>query len=364
MLNSLDPGILVIVDECHSIWDKKTAEWWAMGAREWRKLGGAIWAATQAADLKAAFASSDVLRTSLVSGNGIALRTVSDVQQNVFPGLKVKLDQLPNDGGHGYTIDEGDQGHTRTAPFRARFLVGQAAVDEGRITLPDGVGTAEQWFDRLGPTQQLDADTAKAGGAPFANRLIKAALEQAALEAMFSGDVELPDFAAEFTLPAAAQPTSTDDDGDVEGARVIRFPRFGQPVDDVGEPDEDEPNVDGPGPRKPEQLTAAQSRVWDVIAAGRTRPAEIAAALGVSAAAVHKQLASACHRQPHPPRRAARHLRDHQLTPPGARRGHQPPCHALPLEAPTRGSGGRGVRQDHHQPEGIHLVQPDPIRIS
>lgn len=46
---------------------------------------------------------------------------------------------------------------------------------------------------------------------------------------------------------------------------------------------------DGFHQRRPE-LTAAQTHVWELIAAGTGRPGEITTALGISAAAVHKHL--------------------------------------------------------------------------
>jgi DNA-binding CsgD family transcriptional regulator len=280
------PGILVIVDECHRIWDRTTVQWWANASREWRKLLGGIFAATQVATLKEAFGGSDALRSSLCAGNGIALRTMSSVQQEVFPGLNAKLSELPKGGGHGYTVDEGDTGKVRTAPFRDQWLVGQSDINEGIVTPPPGIRTAEEWFAEVAGYQQFDARTAAAGGEAFAGRLARAERDRADLERIFTGGV-LVDFAPppSTVTPARQMPASA---GDAD-ARVIQFPRFTAgaataTMDHAAAP------VDQ-GPRKPAQLTAAQSRVWDVIAAGKGRPAEIAAILTISTAAVHKHLA-------------------------------------------------------------------------
>jgi hypothetical protein len=223
------PGILVIVDECHRIWDRTTVEWWANASREWRKLLGGIFAATQVATLKEAFAGSDALRSNLCAGNGIALRTMSSVQQEVFPGLNAKLSELPKGGGHGYTVDEGDTGKVRTAPFRDQWLVGQSDINQGIVTPPPGIQTAEAWFAAVAGYQQLDARTAAAGGAAFTGRLARAERDRANLEKIFTSgalidfvDGAVVDFAPLPTSPTPAQHTPTGD-GD---ARVIQFPRW------------------------------------------------------------------------------------------------------------------------------------------
>jgi DNA-binding CsgD family transcriptional regulator len=281
------PGILVIVDECHRIWDRTTVEWWANASREWRKLLGGIFASTQVATLKEAFGGSDALRSNLCAGNGIALRTMSDVQQQVFPGLNAKLSELPKGGGHGYTVDEGDTGKARTAPFRDQWLIGQSDINEGIITPPPGIQTAEAWFAEVSGYQQLDPRTAAAGGDAFTGRLARADHDRAELEKMFTGGV-LVDFAPPPSMATPAPQANTAGGAD---AQVIQFPRFTAPTATatLERPATPAAAVDQ-GPRKPEQLTAAQARVWDVIAAGKGRPAEIAAILNISTAAVHKHL--------------------------------------------------------------------------
>lgn len=282
------PGILVIVDECHRIWDRTTVEWWANAAREWRKLLGGIFGATQVATLKEAFGGSDALRSNLCAGNGIALRTMSNVQQQVFPGLKANLAELPKGGGHGYTVDEGDTGKVRTAPFRDQWLVGQGDINQGIVTPPPGIGTAEEWFAEVAGYQQLDERTAAAGGEAFAGRLARAERDRAELERIFTGGV-LVDFAPPPSTAAPARPAPAGAGG--ADARVIQFPRFTKSgaTATMERPGTPATAVD-PGPRKPAQLTAAQSRVWDVVAAGKGRPAEIAEFLNISTTAVHKHL--------------------------------------------------------------------------
>jgi hypothetical protein len=282
------PGILVIVDECHRIWDRTTVAWWANASREWRKLLGGIFAATQVATLKEAFAGSDALRSNLCAGNGIALRTMSSVQQEVFPGLNAKLSELPKGGGHGYTVDEGDTGKVRTAPFRDEWLIGQSDINQGIITPPPGIQTAEAWFAAVSGYQQLDARTAAAGGAAFAGRLARAEQDRANLEKIFTSGA-LIDFVDGAVMDFAPLPNSPAGAGDGD-ARVIQFPRFTAPTATATLERPATPATVEPQPRKPEQLTAAQSRVWGVIAAGKGKTAEIAQILTISTQAVHKHL--------------------------------------------------------------------------
>lgn len=159
------PGILVIVDECHKIFTDTLSARWADLAREGRKVGIGILAASQVTTLDAfgGGAHADALRSSLVSSNGIALRTASKVQSSVFPGLSVDLMALPKLPGFGYTVDDGDDQH-RTAPFRNRWLIGATQAAQRGSALPDGINTAEDWFTHVAPRQRLDNRSAHAAG--------------------------------------------------------------------------------------------------------------------------------------------------------------------------------------------------------
>jgi hypothetical protein len=272
------PGILVIVDECHEIFGKGQRRW-AKLCREGRKVGIAILAASQVTTLDAfggAGDHGDVIRSSLVSSNGIALRTLSKVQSAIFPGLSVDLTALPKIPGYGYTIAESDEGALRTAPFRGRFLVyeRQAAT----LDLPTGVRTAESWFVGL-PAQKLDPRSAAAAGAPFANRHAHAEAERAELERMFDGNVDFDQFLADLDddEDLDAQPVGREIPADeLGGARVVSFRKFiPAPV---------------PNPRQAADLTEAQTTVYAAVAAGHTSPTAIAEAVGVSRQAIHKHL--------------------------------------------------------------------------
>lgn len=220
------PGILVIIDECHKTFTERTTASWADLAREGRKLGIGILAASQVTTLDA-FGSgqqADALRSSLVASNGLALRTASKVQSNVFPGLSVDLMSLPKLPGFGYTVDDGDERH-RTAPFRNRYLISDKQAAQHETPLPQGIHTAEEWFDHEAPKQQLDEPTAQAAGHAFADRHATAAREQAELDTLFeratsAQQAEQPHHGA----AGAATPAST------TNAAVIPFPQLSPPV--------------------------------------------------------------------------------------------------------------------------------------
>lgn len=257
------PGVLVIVDECHKIFTDQTSAQWADLAREGRKLGIGVLAASQVTTLDAfgGGAHADALRSSLVSSNGIALRTASKVQSSVFPGLSVDLMSLPKLPGFGYTVDDGDDQH-RTAPFRNRWLIGDKQAAHRDQPLPDGVHTAEAWFAHVAANQQLDDASAHAAGRAFADRHAKAVREHAELDALF----------AHATGTASGSERSA-----AAGPVLVPFPR----LDHLSSFKPAQP--DPPRRRRPpDGLTDAQYRVWDTINCGVTSTSEIASVLGIS----------------------------------------------------------------------------------
>ncbi|MPY80873.1 MAG: hypothetical protein GEV04_21035 [Actinophytocola sp.] len=267
------PGILVIVDECHKIFTDQTAPRWADVAREGRKLGIGILAASQVTTLDAfgGGQQADALRSSLVSSNGIALRTASKVQSTVFPGLSVDLMSLPKLPGYGYTVDDGDDQH-RTAPFRARWLIDAKQAAGRDEPLPDGIHTAEDWFAAVAPTQQLDERSADAAGAAFASRHEKAAREQAELDALFA------------TAPGASASSAATGRVDDSTGVIVPFPDLPNlpPFDPENTGSDREAEEPATPPPAPADLSDAQYRVWDAIACGVVRSGDIADALGIS----------------------------------------------------------------------------------
>ena len=148
-------GILIIVDECHVPFGKH-AERWAHIARTGRKVGVAVLAADQYSDLKV-FGNMEPLRSSLLAGNGLVLRTTSRMAGHLLPGLNLDPYELPELPGYGYTIAAAGS-DARTAPFRARYLPDRDdKADDPSIAVP----SVQEWFDRI-PAVQLDAEAQRA----------------------------------------------------------------------------------------------------------------------------------------------------------------------------------------------------------
>ncbi len=143
-------GILVVVDECHVPFGKHPDRW-AHIARTGRKVGVAILAADQYSDLKV-FGSMEPLRSSLLAGNGYALRTNSRMAGHLLPGLDLDPYELPALPGYGYSI-AAKGSDARTAPFRARYLPDRDdKADDPSIMVP----SVQEWFEQV-PAVQLDA---------------------------------------------------------------------------------------------------------------------------------------------------------------------------------------------------------------
>lgn len=163
--------VLVVGDEWHKI-ARLAPERWADLAREQRKCGFGILAASQETSL-AAFGGSDALRSSLITGNGIAMRTTSRMSAGLFPGLggedglnPVDFPQLP---GYGYKIAALGSGE-RTTAYRARFLPDDKdRADAETAGTPLPVPTVGEWFAKT-PDGVLDEMTARAFGPAFLDR--------------------------------------------------------------------------------------------------------------------------------------------------------------------------------------------------
>lgn len=274
------PGIFVIVDECQDIFTINPLLW-AKIARTGRKVGAAILAASQVTTLDA-FGGSDALRSSLVAGNAIAMRTASDVQSQIFPGLKVDLTELP---GHlpGYAYTTSQDGSTRTAPFRGRKLL--YTDDLADLAKPPAdVRTAEDWFANL-PAQQLDPISEKAAGPAFANRHQVAADEDAELERMFADITNLDDLLAAIDADDAATNTGSESPAEVHdvvtgpgGAPAVVFPEFIPVSHTTGRP------------AAPAGLTTAQEAAFDAITGGAATPSEVGNAIAASKQRAHTLL--------------------------------------------------------------------------
>lgn len=113
------PGILVIVEECHRPFaDKDTASNASYVAREGRKVGFALLAISQYPGL-VTFGNNEALRSSIMEGNGVVLRSTSNQTKGLMPGMDVDPKTLPRIPGYAYVLGSTENGQ-RTAPFRNR----------------------------------------------------------------------------------------------------------------------------------------------------------------------------------------------------------------------------------------------------
>lgn len=230
------PGLLIIIDECHKIFTPKIAKQWDGIARELRKVGVALLAASQSPGLDT-FGGIDSLRSSIMAGNVIAMRTVSNTAGQIMAGLQVDPKTLPPIKGYGWFQDSDPEG--RSAPFR------------NRLAIDPGAWMAEQ------PTVTLDTLAATAAGDTY----------QCRHEIAEAGRENLRTYIE--ALRAGQRPD--DDDGTRPAAP-------GQPhLQLVAGTDLDLPQALQPAP---DGLSEAERAVCAALADGAERPKEIAEATG------------------------------------------------------------------------------------
>lgn len=244
------PGVLVVVDECHRIFEKN-AKRWGYIARECRKVGIAVLAATQNPNADS-MGNEEALRQSLQDGNTIVMRMQSRTASVVVPGIDVDLSKLPAMPGYGIPTAIGPL-YGRPVAFRNRWLLTQSNIDKD----PELVGnlTVHDWFKQT-PKHELDKGSARAAGRIFTDRERIARERREVLEQeMRELEADTFDFededAAEFAAPTAHQT------GDVR-SNVVAFPTLGV-----------RPAADAEAP-----LKMAERFVLDSIAAGRCTPAD------------------------------------------------------------------------------------------
>jgi len=229
------PGLLIVVDECHKIFTPEIAKRWDGVAREFRKVGIALLAASQSPGLDT-FGGIDSLRSSIMAGNTIAMRTVSNTAGQIMAGLQVDPKTLPNIKGYGWFQDTDPSG--RSAPFRNRL-----AVDPGA------------WMAAQ-PEVRLDTLAATAAGEVYQRRAEIASANRdnlrAFVEAMRAG------------LPAAAPfPSSTAEPTERPNLRVVT-----------------DLDLDLPEPLRPapDGLSEAERAVCSALADGAESPKDLAEA--------------------------------------------------------------------------------------
>lgn len=135
------PGLLIVIDECHKIFTPAFAAAWSGVAREFRKVGVALLGASQYPGLET-FGGNEALRSSIMAGNVIAMRTVSKSAGQIMAGLQIDPQTLPNIKGYGWLQDTDPDG--RSAPFRNRLAVDPDAwmAAQPKITLDTFAATA------------------------------------------------------------------------------------------------------------------------------------------------------------------------------------------------------------------------------
>ena len=131
------PGIVVIVDECHSVINAKNVERWAKVGREGRAAGVQVVYASQIYGL-ATFAGDDAVRSSATAGNTVALR-VSRNQSSMIADIPLDPSTLPKITGVGL-VDSG-----REAPFKAAW----APTDVTAALMDQAMGGAPTELDPI-----------------------------------------------------------------------------------------------------------------------------------------------------------------------------------------------------------------------
>lgn len=257
------PGILTILEECHRPFsNKNAAKDWSYVAREGRKVGFGLLCISQYPGLET-FGGNEALRSSIMEGNAIVLRTTSNQTKSLMPGLDVDPKTLPKIPGYAYILGSEENG-LRTAPFRNR--------DTGKDSKVTGAWLAAQ------PDPKMDAllenAIARSGGAAlFRDREEAARTRQevslARVEALRNGqdpDAVAPRFVD--TSPVADETTSSDENLGV----VIEFPGPITVEQLHAEPAENSAAL---------RLTDSHRAILTAVAAGKTRPSEIEAAIGL-----------------------------------------------------------------------------------
>lgn len=145
------PGLLFVLEECHNIFaDQAAARGWAKIAREGRKLGMALLCISQYPGLET-FGGHEPLRSSIMEGNAIVLRSTSNSTGQLMAGMTVDPKTLPKIPGYGY-IQGSEETGVRTAPFRNRNTGDQAGKWLSEQPRPG--------LDKLTATATLAAGTA------------------------------------------------------------------------------------------------------------------------------------------------------------------------------------------------------------
>jgi len=261
------PGLLAFIDECHKPLSKienpelaeHTQYLAATIAREGGKVGVGIVLASQESTLGAfggAGNLAEMLRSNLLMGNGIILRSKDANAKQVF-GVDISPKSFPELAGYAFCVDREPGG--RSAPFRGYYV-----TDEQR----------QYWPGRI-DWKSLDRGAGNAYGPDYGRRreVVTAAKEAARLrvEARRAGRPIPDDLSERATQPPTAQPAAV-------GFNIINFPTWQTTAAD---------NTDS---RPAAELHKGHRAVLDQIASGITSPAALANATGYSERQIHNLL--------------------------------------------------------------------------
>lgn len=242
------PGLLIVVEECHNPFAGKPAADWAKIAREGRKVGIALLCVSQYPGI-VTFGGDEALRSSVMEGNAIALRSTSNSAGQLMPGLLVNPKTLPKIPGYAY-IQGSEETGNRTAPFRNRNTL-----------TPNGPGPGvwleaqpRPGLDRLTTTATLAAGTA------YRDRNVTSDSGRAASAARVKElrEGRLPEgFAAASQRQAARQEQVGEMGVIIEFPSALTLETLTQPT------------------AEPLELSPSHRAVIDAVAAGATRPTEV-----------------------------------------------------------------------------------------
>lgn len=253
------PGLLIIVEECHNPFsNKKAAVQWARIAREGRKVGIALLCISQYSGI-VTFGNVEPLRSNVMEGNAIALRTTSNSAGQLMPGLMVDPKTLPKIPGYAYVQGSEETGN-RTAPFRNRNTL-----------VPDDDAPGE-WL-KAQPRPGLDRLTTTAtlaAGAAYQDRNITSNTGRDAASARVK---ELREGRLPAGFGAASQRQAEQQEQVGEMGVIVEFP---QPLTlaDLAEP--------ATPTAAALELGDSHRTVLAAVAVGKSRPVEIEQATGLS----------------------------------------------------------------------------------
>lgn len=262
-------AVFLIMDECHKFFihegvtQEDIQSMCAQIAREGGKVGVALIAASQMGTLAAVFGGgatfADAIRSNLLMGNGVMLKSLSKSARGVFR-TQVDPTLFPDRPGYALLCGTG----LREAPFLGYFA-------------SDAV--QDYWLPRM-TWWPLDAGSANAWGADYIHRNAGVEADRAAkrarVEARRAGTVVAPERAVEPITRRVPAVTSSPF-GPVPAFPVWRSPRRAVPAAD---------------PVMPEvaRKVLAEMRLGEILVEGYARPSWLARRLDYSERHIHTAL--------------------------------------------------------------------------